>query len=145
MGLFDYVTVSDPRFVCTEGHALGEVEFQTKDLGCTMGTWRIHDGKISGEDGGYGDGCAAENFTGIVEFYGPCRECPSFVQAKTLNFVPRSLLFEIEIVRGSVVGFKNLSETLAEFLEREPSEPYMKGCFGPMSYDDGYNYRAKHR
>ena len=41
MGLFDTVTVRDPRFVCSEGHDLSDEEFQTKDLGCTMGSATI--------------------------------------------------------------------------------------------------------
>jgi hypothetical protein len=32
MGLYDTVKVSDPRFVCSEGHDLSDEEFQTKDL-----------------------------------------------------------------------------------------------------------------
>lgn len=37
MGLFDYVTVRGPSFVCSEGHDLSGEEFQTKDFGCEMG------------------------------------------------------------------------------------------------------------
>ena len=38
MGLFDYVRVSDPRFVCSEGHDLSDCEFQSHDFGEMMGT-----------------------------------------------------------------------------------------------------------
>ena len=55
MGLFDYVYVDDPAFVCSEGHDLNGREFQTKDLGCTMGHAKVSGGGIVLTDGGYGD------------------------------------------------------------------------------------------
>jgi hypothetical protein len=134
MGLFDYVTVSGPAFVCSEGHDLSGEEFQTKDLGCTMGDAEIGD-RIEIHDGGYGDS-VDRPLTSTIEIYCSCRKCPALVQAETFNTHATSVEFEIKIADDIVVAVQRTSETTAEQMASGIREPYMHECRGPMSYED---------
>lgn len=135
MGLFDYVHASGPEFVCDQGHPMGEM--QTKDLGETMGTLVIEDGHATFHDGGCGDP-PARPLTLTIDVYGHCESCPAFVQAGTMNLVPHGASFDVELRDDRVVSVTRTSETLAEFLMREPNERWMKGCFGPMPHAEAY-------
>ena len=139
MGLFDYVTVRDPRFACSEGHDLSDEEFQTKDLGCTMGSATIGVDRgearlVIDEDGGYGD-TPRLPFLGRICVYCVCRRCPAFVQAATGNLCPSGVTFEVEVIDDIVRSITRVSETTSEFLANEPRKSYMVGCEGPMSYE----------
>lgn len=140
MGLFDTIKIDDdPRFVCSEGHLLYGEEFQTKDLGCTMGHAFIdvvgHDvSRMRFYDGGYGDP-VQQPLLGRFDIYCNCRQCPAFVQAKTANVCPVTVDFEVEVVDDVVRAVKRISATTAHFLENEPKQKYMAGCEGPMTYE----------
>jgi len=142
MGLFDYVRASGPQFVCDQGHAV--CDFQTKDLGCTLGEAVIEDDRLTFRDGGHGDGPNGP-VTATIDIYGDCTECPAFVQARTLNLCAQCVEFRVTVEDGRVASVKRTSETLDEFLTREPNESYMRGCFGPMPYAEASEFRWKER
>jgi hypothetical protein len=134
MGLFDYVHFDRPEAICSEGHDLRDEEFQTKDLGETMGSASIGDG-ISIHDGGYGD-TQSRPFSGTIEIYATCRKCPAFVQAETFNTHPVSVDLAVEIRDDKVVSVTRTSASSAEQIAEAPTLEYMPNCRGPMSYED---------
>lgn len=136
MGLFDYVSCDHPAFVCSEGHDLRDEEFQTKDLGCTMGSASIGNG-IDIRDGGWGE-TQPRPFTGTIEVYTDCKKCPAFVQNETFNMHPVSVEFDVQIVADDVVSIKRTSAATAEQLAQAPRLDYMPDCRGPMKYEDAY-------
>jgi len=141
MGLFDTVTVRDARFVCSEGHDLSGEEFQTKDLGCTMGSAAID--TVSAPDtkhltlyGGGWNRPPRLPFLGRIHVYCSCSSCPAFVQAGTGNLCPTNVTFEVEVIDDMVRAITRVSESTADFLVNEPQKPYMVGCEGPMSHEE---------
>lgn len=134
MGLFDYVHCDRPEFVCSEGHDLRDEEFQTKDLGETMGSASIGN-TITIYDGGYGD-TQPSPFSGTIEIYATCRRCPAFVQAETFNTHPVSVEFAVEIRDDKVMSVVRTSKSSAEQIAEAPTLEYMPNCRGPMSYED---------
>jgi hypothetical protein len=134
VGLFDYVECDRPEFVCTEGHDLRGEEFQTKDLGETMGSAHIGD-RLDLRDGGWGESMSRP-FSGTIEVYANCRRCPAFVQAETFNTHPVGVMFDVEIADDVVVKVTRTGKTSAEQLAEAPTLDYMPGCRGPMSYED---------
>jgi hypothetical protein len=136
MGLYDHVRADREEFKCSEGHDLGGVEFQTKDLGETMGEWALGE-TLSGQDGGYNEP-PPRPFSGRISIYASCEECPAFVQADTLNLCACWVEFEVEIVEDRVRKVARTSPTTAEWLKSEPAEPWMAGCRGPMPYPEAY-------
>lgn len=134
MGLFDRVQVAGEAFRCSEGHDLSGQEFQTKDLGCTMGHWLIAD-RFSGEDGGFGDP-PEHPFSGSVEIYAECSMCPAFVQAGTFNLCPCVVEFMVKVVGDEVQEVRRTSPDTGAQVEAYPKEKWMKGCLGPIPYDE---------
>ncbi len=132
MGCFDYVEVDREEFKCSEGHVLEGAEFQTKDLGCTMGHWIIGE-TLTGEDGGWGED-TPRPFTGTVDIYASCEECPAFIQAKTFNLCDHWVEFRVEIVEDIVRKVTRTSPPTSEWIETEPKEKWMAGCLGPMPH-----------
>lgn len=122
MGLYDTVEVRDPRFVCSEGHDLGYEEFQTKDLGCTMGWSAITSNgdpsqtRLTVHSGGWGDQPRLP-YLGCMYICCSCSRCPAFVQAGTGNFCPTGVEFEVEVVDNIVRAIKRVSESTADYLE----------------------------
>ncbi len=143
MGLFDYVHVEGAEFVCSEGHDLTNEEFQTKDLGCTMGSASFADGKLTHRDGGYGDGSPRRPLLGRFYVYTACKQCPVFVQAKTGNIVDVDCTFELEFVDDVARSVKRVSKSTAEFLRDTPNETWMKDCIGPMPHSDTWEVRKR--
>lgn len=137
MGCFDYVKCLDPEFVCAEGHHLSDEEFQTKDLGETMGTWTISNGELKGEDGGWGDSPELP-FLGRIEVYCTCTKCPAFVQKGTGNLLGCSVDFTVEIVDNKVRKVERTFQQTEEWLR---AQPWAEGCLGPFTYDEA---RQKH-
>lgn len=134
MGLFDRVAVSRPEFQCSEGHDLTGAEFQTKDLGETMGYAEIDD-RITIRDGGWGD-TQQSPFSGTIEIYTDCEMCPAFVQDTTFNLHPTCVEFTVEIERDVVRKITRTSKTTAEQIAEAPTLDYMPSCRGPMSHED---------
>lgn len=134
MGLFDRVYCNRPEFVCSEGHDLSDAEFQTKDLGETMGSATIDD-RFDFNDGGWGDPIARP-FTGDIEVYSDCHQCPAFVQAETFNLHPVSVEFVVRVESDAVVLVTRTSASTVEQIEQAPKLDYMPNCRGPMSYED---------
>lgn len=132
MGLFDYVYCDHPAFVCSEGHDLRDREFQTKDLGCTMGSAEIGR-RISIRDGGWGD-TQPSPFSGTIKVYTSCHECPVFVQNETFNLHPVSVAFTVEIVNDEVRSVTRTSKSSAEQIAEAPTLDYMPDCRGPFDY-----------
>lgn len=144
MGLFDTFTIYDERVVCSEGHDLSYVEFQTKDLGQTMGHWTIEGGRLYGQPGGWG----VEPDMPVTEtlyVYSSCPLCPAFVQAATANIVDTPLDFLIAIRDNLVVTVERISESAAEFVATAPHDPGMQGCVGPMSREDAWQVQRDYR
>ena len=137
MGLYDDVSCYREDCKCSEGHDLSGSDFQTKDLGCGMGAFVIEE-TLTGTPGDYGDEIKRP-FLGRVSFYTTCKECPAFVQARTYNLVGMWVTFEAEIVYDKVVTFTRISPDTKDWLVNEPQQPFMDGCFGPMSYNEAYN------
>jgi hypothetical protein len=136
MGLFDYVHVHDARFVCSEGHDLRGEEFQTKDLGCTMGDSAIGaDGVLDFRDGGYGDPPKMP-LNETIATYCTCRKCPAFVQDGTSNLIAMGVDFEVKFEGGRAVSVTRVGATTAEWLAKTPGETWMVGCLGPMTYEE---------
>lgn len=131
MGLFEYVFVNDPRFVCSEGHFLGDAEFQSKDFGCVMGDVSIDDGRLSYRDRGLGMPAPDSN---EAEIYATCTRCPAFVQDGTGNTCGCPVSFRIWIEDDCIVSIKRTSPDTATWLETEPKRAWMKDCEGPMPY-----------
>lgn len=138
MGLFDYVHCKDPRFTCSEGHALDAAEFQTKDLGCTMGDSFLEaDGVLAFDDGGWGDPPPMP-LNATIEIYCDCRQCPALVQRGTDNLIPTGVDFAVTFVDGRATDVRRTSLATAEQLATTALKPYMAGCAGPMPYADAY-------
>lgn len=145
MGLYDYVKCDDPRFICSEGHDLCHEQFQTKDLGCTMGESTICDGRLTIDDGGWGESPTMP-FSGVIELYCDCKQCPAFVQDGTFNLISTWVEFSATVEADLVTEVKRTSISTAEFVKSEPLKPHMRGCAGPMSYTEAYKrhvYRSK--
>ena len=89
MGLFDYVSVNDPRFVCSEGHDLRGEEFQTKDFACSLGTITIStDGVTTRAFGGLGDPIDWRRpLNGSANVYAGCSQCASDKWRAWVEFV----------------------------------------------------------
>ncbi len=143
MGLFDYVSVNDPRFVCSEGHDMRGEQFQTKDLGCTMGDASIGASLIV-RDGGWGD-TLPQPFTGEIEIYTDCPMCPAFVQAETFNVHPVGVEFTVVVECDAVVRITRTSPTSAEQIAEAPTLRYMPNCRGPMSHEDACKRKMDHK
>lgn len=134
MGLFDYVSVSDARFVCSEGHDLSGCEFQSKDFGETMGTVVIDaDGRIDFIEGYCGK---PEPDSTTAEIYCDCQRCPAFVQDGTGNLCPCPVEFRITIVGDRVTGVERISDASSDWLSSEPKKEYMRNCEGPMPFEE---------
>lgn len=141
MGMFDYAICKGPEFVCSEGHDLTDCEFQTKDFACVLGYVMIEDGRWWTTNGLVGEVGEPESPTFTV--YTSCHRCPVFVQAKTANLCDVCCEFEIVTDGDRVLSARRISETTADFIAREPNEPYMKGCLGPMPYEQAWGERVK--
>ena len=158
MGLFDRLTCADQRFVCSEGHHLGHAEFQTKDLGCTMGHATIDEaGAFVYQPGGWGD---PDPVLGMapwptIAIYCDCRQCPAFVQPGTGNLIDMWVQFDVkladlavkdnpDVYTGRVVSVLRTSEPTALWLSTEPLKPYMKGCAGPMPWAEAHEAHIEH-
>lgn len=143
MGLFDTVRCTHGSFVCSEGHDLSSQDFQTKDLGQTMGNWSISH-ILEGKDGGWGEEITRP-FLGRINVYGDCPRCPALVQAGTMNFCPTAVEFEVEIVDDIVRSVKRISEDTQKQLQTEKQQPWMEDCYGPMDYDEAYKLHCSPR
>lgn len=75
MGMFDWVTVTHPAFVCPAGHDLRGQEFQTKDFDCVLGHVHIGELDVGFEPGILGSSPEEKPFTGTVNVYSGCPEC----------------------------------------------------------------------
>lgn len=144
MGMFDYVRVRDPRFVCSEGHDLGGEEFQTKDFGCTMGYVGIADDRVNLENGGYGDS-PKRPLLGRFDVGCRCAKCPAFVQFGTGNAIACGVNFDVEIIDDAIRSIKRTSPSAAEFVRDQPLLRHMKRCEGPMSYADAIYLHVNYR
>lgn len=150
MGLFDRLTCQDPRFVCSEGHHLGAEEFQTKDLGCTMGHATIDVADLFVfEPAMWGE----PEVGTMIAIYADCTQCPAFVQAGTGNLCAAWVEFAVELAEigrkgdhytARVNHVRRTSEPTAEWLRTEPAKPWMKGCLGPMSWDQAQSAHMDH-
>jgi hypothetical protein len=138
MGLFDYVKCSGREFVCSEGHSLADMEFQTKDLGCSMGNAEIGGvgSSLVFDSGGYEYGALRRPLLGVVNVYTACMKCPAFVQAKSHNLCDCWVEFEVEFVDDVVRAVKRVSPSTADFLKSAASAEYLKGAHGPMPYPE---------
>lgn len=133
MGLYDSVRLRGPKFVCSEGHDLSAEEFQTKDLGQTMGEWEIGE-RLVGEFGDYRRDAPSLPFSGQLDAYASCRQCPAFVQPVTGNMLDCWVEFRLSIVNNSVVAVERISPSTAKWLESD--DEYMRKAFGPMSTEE---------
>lgn len=142
MGLFDNVTVRDPRFVCSNGHDLSGEEFQSKDFGCQMGQIAIEDGRISARAGFLGN---PEADSDTVDIYGTCRQCPAFVQFGTGNLVGCDVSFEIKLDGDVIKAIVRTSPATNDWLRDEPLKWHMSRCEGPLPYQDAAQLHAHYR
>jgi hypothetical protein len=144
MGLFDYVVVDDPNFICSEGHDLRVEEFQSKDFGCTMGTVSIVlDGMVRIENGGFG-GDLDYPLNGHFYIYAGCTRCPAFVQVDTYNLIAHMVEFKITVIDGMCVRIERHSPSTKEWIENEPKQQYMENCIGPMPWKEAYALHIDH-
>jgi len=142
MGLFDYVSVRDPMFVCSEGHDLSDEEFQSKDFGCEMGRVHIENGRVFMESVYLGEPYLDEN---PAEIYCTCRRCPAFVQFGTGNLVGCGVSFEIKMDGNAVTSIKRTSPDTADWLRDEPLLAHMARCEGPMTYKEAEHLHIFYR
>src|SRR5690554_3336352 len=89
--------------------------------------------RISIRDGGWGDTQPCP-FSGTIEVYTNCRECPVFVQNETFNLHPVSVEFTVEIVNDEVRSVTRTSKSSAEQIAEVPTLEYMLDCRGPFDY-----------
>lgn len=140
MGMFDYVSVNDARFVCSEGHPMSDAssvygKFQTKDFECTLGEIVIAGGRVSFEEGPVGwphEGI----YHGTFRCYAACVQCPGFVQLPTGNLIDLLVEFEVEVAGNVIFGVRRVSDPLAKWLAEEPTKPWMTQHEGPMPFED---------
>ena len=132
MGFYDTVHVTSPLFVCSEGHDMRGEQFQTKDLGETMGHATI--GTKLELDLGDWNAPVASLFTGTIDIYTSCRQCPAFVQAKTWNVLDAWVEFEVTIAADVVTNVWRRSPSTAEWIASKPTTPYMADAYGPMPH-----------
>jgi len=142
MGLYDDITVADPRFVCSEGHDLSSEPFQSKDFGCAMGAVLIENGRLKYAQGHFGTPSPDGN---TAEIYCTCRRCPAFVQFGTGNLCGCDVRFEIGITGDVVTTVTRISPATTDWLHNEPLEAFMKRCEGPMSYDEALELHVRYR
>jgi len=127
MGMFDRVWFRDTEPRCSEGHSLAGVEFQTKDLGCTMGDAEVMDGKFAFSPGGWGD----SEKVGRMWMCGDCPQCVCFVAEFPHPQVYRRFIELVVTVLGTAVVYEDVSKSLAEWwMEDYVCRP---GVLGPMS------------
>jgi hypothetical protein len=141
VGVFDYAICKGPEFVCSEGHDLTGQEFQTKDFACVLAYVTIEDGHVTTEEEGPAGAMTQPPFDSPFTVYTSCERCPVFVQARTGNLCDVCCEFEIAVEGDRILSIKRISETTAEFLTREPSEPWMKDCEGPMPRSESWARR----
>lgn len=145
MGCFDTITLNRDDARCSEGHDLCGVEFQTKDLGQTMGHYTISTG-IQGEDGGWGVGIDPNKpFLGRISVYGTCPQCPALVQADTFNVIGTCVEFEIDIVYGEVKKVVRVSKDTGPQLDEDLKSEWMIGGFGPMTPEEADKFSDEQR
>lgn len=148
MGMFDYVRVSGPEFVCSEGHDLSGEEFQTKDLGCTLGYATIRSGRMHFEPHLIERGRSAEDyqrFPRVISIGCTCSRCPGFVQANTGNPVGCDVDFEVDLVYdGTVLHARRVGMSTSEWMEWVVAQPWMAGAEGPMPYTEAREMRMRY-
>lgn len=142
MGCFDYVSVSDPQFKCSEGHDLSGSEFQTKDLGETMGDSSIDDGVLTYQPGRWGDP-EPNPFTGTIEIYTSCQQCPAFVQNKTWNEVATWVEFSVVVKENAIRSVTMTSDPTHVQVATAKTTPYMLDAHGPMTYAEAQAFREE--
>jgi hypothetical protein len=136
MGLFDYVHVCGPEFVCSEGHDLSDEEFQTKDLGCTMGAASVDSDALHFDtraDNWGGPQYVDEN---PVSIYADCHKCPAFVQGETGVVIATPVEFSVTVGSDNkVISIKRTSPDSDVWAREEANKLYLKDSFGPISYE----------
>ena len=142
MGLFDYVTMRDPRFVCSNGHDLCGEEFQSKDFGCEMGRVLVESDRVSTHAVCLGK---PEADTAKAEIYGTCTQCPAFVQFGTGNLIGCEVSFEIDLDGDAVKSIKRTSLATNDWLRDEPLARHMNRCEGPMPYAEAEQLHIHYR
>ncbi len=142
MGVYDSVCVQGPhRWTCSEGHDLTGVEWQTKDLGCTMGSWTLA-ARLDGTPGSEGEQIELP-FTGRIAIYTDCTRCPALFDELDAggNVIVPWIEFEVDVVDSVVRGAERVSESTPEHLARW-IEQY--GCEGPMTYAEAVAMQRSH-
>lgn len=143
MGMFDYVHVDDPRIVCSEGHDMRELPFQTKGFSCTMGDVFVRpdpDGVVRVDIANYVNGNSYRLSHGRFTAYTFCEQCPAFVGQVSGNVITVWVEFEIEVSDGAVSQIRRLSEATEDWLTsgKKTIEPIV----GPMPRDQAQDIAA---
>lgn len=122
MGDFDTVTVRGAPYVCAAGHDMTGDTLQTKDLGCTVGHVEIGDvgSRVMMRPGSWSEPLLP-GFTGTIQVYMECRQCPALVHLPTGNVLQMWFEVEIEIVDDIVQRIARIStpndEQIADYRE----------------------------
>jgi hypothetical protein len=136
MGMYDYVTVNRPEFVCSEGHDLSDEEFQTKCFDCVFGY--VHVGEsLTTSQGPLKIAPNLGTFESHFDTGAVCKRCPAFVQAETFNVIPVSVDFRVYHQADKILKIVRISsESTADFLASTPTREWMGECRGPFPYRD---------
>lgn len=113
MGLYDSVTVTGSGWTCPEGHDLTGEDWQTKDLGETMGGWTFGEPGseiVESRHGAYND----VEIESVIRIYTSCPKCPHMLQAKTYNVLDLWVEYELAMADRLILTRKLISEPLAE-------------------------------
>ena len=133
MGLYDDIEVDDARLVCSEGHR--PRDFQTKDLGCTMGTWTLRKGKLTGSAGDSGH-APTQPVSGRIALYTSCEHCPAFIAPKTHNVLEAWVEFAAEFVGGELRFLVRISPSTPEWIASIPKNENLRGAEGPLPHSE---------
>ncbi|MDI1430691.1 ankyrin repeat domain-containing protein [Polyangium sorediatum] len=142
MGLYDTVRVKGLQgWTCSEGHDLMQAEWQTQDLGCTMGSWTLA-ARLDGTPGFEGERIELP-LTDRIAIYTHCIQCPALFDELDVggNVILPSVEFEVDLVESVVRRAERVSESTPEHLARW-IERY--GCEGPMTYAEAVATQITH-
>jgi hypothetical protein len=135
MGLYDCVYCYGPPFVCSEGHLLDGHEFQTYDLGRTMGEWTLSD-RLYGAPGIQ----SQYPFTGLLALVTACSICPVYWDPTTGNIMDLLVDFEVHLAADVVGDVRRISPAFREWVRTLDAR-----MRGPMTYDEALKLQRQRR
>lgn len=147
MGLYDTLRITHDLARCPDGHDLSEQEWQTKDLGESMGAFHLDEtGEIKPLD------LPEERWRpslfppkGTVQVYTDCPECPVWVQKGTGNVIHADVDYELQFEGTRLTGYLRTTVPYAEQLAKRQASTWFEGAVGPLSDAEAHDLSSAYR